>query len=257
MEPMMDKVIRAGTWNIHEGISAMGGIHLSTHTELISRLASADLDILALQEVPFEMDSESGLLRSISKQTNMHHVSVFPLSPSVFHQELRSGLALVSRSPHLAISRFLLPNPRLRSVRTGRKWMTWDKGMIIAKLRIHNVSLWACSVHGFPFHDFGRRADDDEFTLIWQALANAINQLSGSKIIVAGDFNTERRDLLTRLLKHRNIARAIDGTATHGNQSFDDILYDEGLARRSVSVMPSFSDHAFCQAEFSSPSDQP
>lgn len=253
----MDTVIRAGTWNIHEGIPARGGTGPATRAELISRLDAADLDILALQEVPFETGSESELVSSISKHTNMRHVSVFPLSPSIFHQGLRSGLALVSRSPHLAISRFLLPNPRLRSVRTGKKWMTWDKGMIIAKLRINNVSLWACSVHGFPFHDFGRRADDGEFTLIWQALANAINQLPGSKIIVAGDFNTEQRDLLTRLLKHRNIARAINGTATHGNQSVDDILYDEGLARRSVSVMPSFSDHAFCQAEFYSPADQP
>lgn len=252
---MMCAAIRAGTWNIHEGISADGN-STPLQTELISPLEITNLDILALQEVPFGAGNESEILSSIATQTDLRYISTFPLSPSAFHRGIRSGIALASRVPHLLYSRVLLPNPKLHSARPDRDWVSWDKGMIITKMKIDNVSLWVCAFHGFPFHDFGRRAEEREFKRIWRTVADAINQLADSKIIVAGDFNSERRDLLTKLLQRPNITSAVGGATTHGNRSVDDILFDEGLACRSLSVVSGFSDHAFCHAEFSSLPEQ-
>lgn len=245
----MTLLIRAGTWNIREGVPA-DGRHDSPHAELIDALRQADLDVLALQEVPFEGDNQSDLLGSIARKTDLRYVSGFPLSPSTFYPDKRSGVAIASRGPHTVISQVLLPNPRLRSNHTGRRWTSWDKGMITVRLEIGGLTLGMSSLHGYPFHEFGRRAEEQVFGRIWHELANVINQISDGVVVVAGDFNTERRDLITEPVVRHSLISSIDGITTHAGRSVDDILHDTHLARRRIQVLPNFSDHAFCRVEF-------
>jgi endonuclease/exonuclease/phosphatase family metal-dependent hydrolase len=123
--------------------------------------------------------------------------------------------------------------------------------MLLIELNIANLPFWVSSVHCYPFHKFGRKAEEEEFRPIWQALAAAINNIPDYRILVAGDFNTERRDLIVDMVKNHRLIPAIDGTATHRGRAVDDILHAQRLIRRSFSVTPGLSDHAFCQAEFS------
>ena len=218
-------------------------------------LVDAELDVLALQEVQFESDGNSSLLREISTRTKLKYVSGFPLSQSIFYPGYRSGIAVATRAPHCVKARIDLPNPNLSINRDRQRWTSWDKGLIITKIDFEGMPMWVSSVHCYPFHEFVRQADEKEFTPIWQALANSINGLPNARMIVAGDFNTERRDLLTRLLNHYCLVRAIDGIATHGTQSVDDILHDINLIRRNSKVVPTFSDHAFCLAELTARDD--
>lgn len=245
----MIAVLRAGTWNIHEGIPA-NGRHSDRPAHLVSVIARADLDVLALQEVPFGQDGRSAILEAITEQTKLSYASSFPLSPSSFSPGDRSGLALLSREPHTVSGRTLLPNPNLRSDRRGRPWVSWDKGMLAVSLIFAGDPMWAVSLHCYPFHHFGHKAEDEEFAPIWGALADVINRIPGDRVIVAGDFNTERRDLLMNLVKRHRLSPAIGNTATHHGLAVDDILHNENLIRRSSAVMPGPSDHAFCRAEF-------
>jgi hypothetical protein len=141
------------------------------------------------------------------------------------------------------------PLKRCTPRKNHQEWKTWDKGLITIKINLGRESIWATSVHCYPFHEFGRRADESEFAPIWSTLAQAINEIPGTAII-AGDFNTERRYLLTSLLDNADVASSFEGTATHAEKSVDDILHGINLFRRSSKVSVSFSDHAFCQADF-------
>jgi endonuclease/exonuclease/phosphatase family metal-dependent hydrolase len=245
----MTVTLRAGTWNIHEGVPSSGNDR-NWRADLVAVIAEADLDVLALQEVPFGQDGRSAILEMITGETKLRYASGFPLSPSSFSSRDRSGVALVSRAPHNVSDRAWLPNPNLRSKRRGRSWVSWDKGILIIELTLAGSPLWAGSVHCYPFHNFGRKAEEREFTPIWSALADAINRIPGNRMIVAGDFNTERLDLLTNLLGRRRLVPAIGSAATHHGLAVDDILHDSSLIRKSCAVTPTLSDHAFCQAEF-------
>lgn len=243
----MKHVIRAGTWNIHEGIPATDSDR-EAGDELITRLSESELDILALQEVPFDGAGNSPLLQMIADHSALQYVSGFPLSQATYHPGLRSGVAIASRLPHTIESRFLLPNPRLRSVRGGDIWISWDKGVIVVKIDFSGAPIFLGSVHCYPFHDFGRRASDREFTRIWRELANAVNQIPGP-IVLAGDFNTECRELLTQNLDRIDLISVFPGVDTHGGRSVDDILHDASIIRRDRKIIQNFSDHALCQAE--------
>jgi endonuclease/exonuclease/phosphatase family metal-dependent hydrolase len=245
----MTTVLRVGTWNINEGIPPEGSDR-DGYSSLTAIIARADLDVLALQEVPFDRDSRSAILGTIARQTKLRHASSFPLSPSILSPSNHSGVALVTKLPHSVSGRTRLPNPNLQSQQQDRSWVSWDKGMLAIELKLAGLSLCISSVHCYPFHKFGRRAEDQEFAPMWHALADAINHLPRGRMIVAGDFNTERRDLITGLVQRHHLVPAIEGVATHHGLAVDDILHDAYLIRQSFAVTPSPSDHAFCQAEF-------
>lgn len=245
----MTSAFRAATWNIHEGVAANES-NTDPGGELLTMLSEADVDVVALQEVPFDCSGESKVLEMIAARTQLRHVSGFTLSQSSFTPGQCAGVAVASRFPHSVEHRLLLPNPGLDVVRKQQHHKTWDKGLITVRIDFHREPLWATSLHCYPFHRFGRQAEEEEFAPIWLTLADAINTIPG-KAIVAGDFNTNRRYLLTGLLDHATLEPSFEGTPTHGDKSIDDILHDVRLVRRNSKVTPNFSDHAFCQADFS------
>jgi endonuclease/exonuclease/phosphatase family metal-dependent hydrolase len=245
----MTSTIRVATWNIHEGVP-VGEVGKDHVGEIIATIIDSDIDVVALQEVPFGRDGESAILRIISARTQLRYVSGFSLSKSFSDFRGLAGVAIASRMPHSVEGRRRLPNPGLYAVKQNQKWKTWDKGLITAKINLNQESLWVASVHCYPFHEFGRCADENEFTPIWSALAKAINEIPGT-IIIAGDFNTERRRLVTGLLERDRLVSSFAGTATHGERSVDDILHDVKLTLHNSTVSLNFSDHTFCQAVFS------
>lgn len=244
----MKHVIRVGTWNIHEGIPATDSDR-EAGDELIAQLSESALDILALQEVPFDRAGNSPFLQRIAARSELRHVSGFPLSQASHHPGFRSGVAIASRLPHTVENRLLLPNPRLRSVRGGEIWRSWDKGLIIAKIDFPEAPIRLASIHCYPFHDFGRRASDRKFERIWHELADAVSRIPGP-VILAGDFNTERRELITRNLNQIDLIPVFSGVDTHDGRSVDDILHDATMTHQSSKAIQNFSDHALCQAEF-------
>ena len=156
------------------------------------------------------------------------------------HGSPSSGLALVSRFPLESVTRTFFPNPCLRLDRLR----SFDKGVMTAAITVGGHSVSVAGVHLFPFHRFGRRAEEDDFTPIWDLLGNEIAKQAKGPVFVAGDLNTRRRDLIPPHIV------ALDPAVRTG---VDDILYGAGARLISVSTVPGFSDHPLCVAEFELP----
>lgn len=96
------------------------------------------------------------------------------------------------------------------------------------------------------FEDFGLYAEDREFMPAWRALVNAMSRISSGLLIVVGDLNTGRSDLINNLQKKQpNIDRA----ATYASFAVDGSLHDTCLTWRDFEATPSFCDRPFCHAQ--------
>src|SRR6266542_5423429 len=160
VDAAMRAVLRAGTWNIREGIPT-GGNGKNWHARLASIIAQADLDVLALQEVPFDRHGHSTILTTITEQTKLRYASGFSLSPSGFSSRNRSGIALASRVPHCVSNQMRLPNPDLRSDRPGVSWVSWDKVILLIAPTIAKQTFSLRSVHSYHVDTFDAKAEDE------------------------------------------------------------------------------------------------
>lgn len=240
----MKAAIRIGTWNMREGV-AVSGSRENGHGNVIAVLDRSELDVLALQEVDFTSEGRSAELEAIVENTDLKHACTYNLGPSSFHPARRSGLAVVSRAPHSAVARVAFPNPNLRYRTALGALSTWDKGMLVVRIKTGALPVWVASVHCYPFHKFARDARDSEFGNIWRSLADELNRLAVGPTVVSGDFNTKHLYVLTERLDRR-MKRAIDNVVRTG----DEILYGSELTMRKFAITETFSDHPLCSVEF-------
>jgi len=243
--------LRVATWNVHEGISVDGAMP-DDPSSFWTVLVDAEVDVAALQEVCFPAPGDLGDLALAAELAGMPHVVSFPLSASSFRKGELAGLALLSRYPFRDEQQVKLPNPELRDERNGTVVTSYDKGLLSAVLDRNGDSVRVVSLHAPPFHRFGRAPA--EFGSIWAALAKSIGPVDELPLLVVGDFNTSRRELLTEQVDGR-LYRAIGDQDTHCGKAADDILYTEAFELVSSKVIGTRSDHALCLAEFEPSSD--
>ncbi|MEW9549520.1 endonuclease/exonuclease/phosphatase family protein [Nonomuraea sp. NPDC050783] len=233
--------IRVGTWNVHEGVGAPGGIA----DECVRRVLEERIDLLALQEVPFPAGSRpSPLLRGLAERTPLRHLAHHVLSPAwLVEGPAFSGVAVASRFPIGATADADLPNPRLE--RDGLR--SFDKGGVTAFVEVAGRTVAMTSLHMLPFHRFGRRAEDRDFVHIWENLAKQLTPKDDEIPVIAGDFNTPRRDLLVARM-HVELASAIS-EPTHRGMALDDVVHAAAARRVSARTVATFSDHRLCVVE--------
>jgi endonuclease/exonuclease/phosphatase family metal-dependent hydrolase len=244
--------IRIATWNVQEGRDNGRDVTLAGNASALHAALEQvrGVDVLALQEVPFSDAGESRFLDELRTGSPLEHLYTETLSPSMFDAREHSGLAIVSTVPLAPVHFAALPNPEL-IYRWGADFKrTFDKGMIAATLNWHGMELTVGSLHSFPFHRFGRAANDPEFGEIWAVLARQIEELPYANLAVCGDFNTEVRDLVLRRLR-RPLARTFLGVLTSREFEFDDMLRSPALKLASQPrAVATFSDHKLCVADF-------
>lgn len=238
--------LRVATWNVHEGIPIDGAIP-GDPSAFWAALVDAAVDVIALQEVCFPATGELGDLALAAELARMPHVASFPLSGSSLREGELAGLALLSRYPFRDEKQEKLPNPRLRHERGGTVVTSHDKGLLSVVVDRNGSSVRVVSLHAPPFHRFGRAPQ--EFGPIWKALAGSIGRLDDLPLLVGGDFNTAHRELLTDQVDAR-LRQAFADQITHRGQATDDILYSDAFDLVSREVIDTWSDHAFCLAEF-------
>lgn len=247
----MTGVLRVGSWNAREGLPD----HCTTVAarpdalaRLVALLAEYGVDVLALQEIDFDPVGRSEVLEALQDSTPLGHVYAEPLSPSTYLPDHHAGLGIASRVPIVGHGLDLLPNPGLQIETDGRRMHSFEKGMIAGTVELGDLRVTVASVHAFPFRRFGRTPDEAAFAPIWQTLADELGKFDGDPLVVCGDFNTPRRDLLLDV-SERVLTRAIGDRPTHRGQPIDDILYSAELAPVAEPiVIPTCSDHELCLA---------
>jgi len=246
----MTHVLRIGTWNLHEAKPAEHGCGDAdeARVEIIDLLLRNKLDIVALQEVDFHEESRSRTLNAIKHATPLKYIAYSVLSESSFYPAARSGIAIASRFPLNNVVRRFLDNPDLIGEFEGTPIRMFDKGYVSAALTVAGNIISFVSLHAFPFHIFGRGADEATFKPIWSSLSADLVRLAAVPLIVCGDFNTSRRDLLSNN-GDLKFSRAITRQPTYRDESLDDMLFTSQFELADVKVMDNFSDHRFCFAE--------
>lgn len=229
---------------MQEGLGATRSIAESLHL----LLAKHDIDVVALQEVPFERRGFSSWLRALQVSSEWQFAATRTLSERHYSDVGFSGLATLSRV-RLREESFT----PFKVEDTGSVEKVFDKGVqtCILENEQHQVSkdhVSISNVHMFPFDRFGLSAHDPEFSNEWQTLIERITIESGPALL-CGDFNTEDRRLLIE--HYDSIESALKGTPTHEGKAFDDILFTRRwLTLEDAQCVVTNSDHDFCFAKF-------
>jgi endonuclease/exonuclease/phosphatase family metal-dependent hydrolase len=222
---------------------------------MVEVLREADLHIAALQELYIPPNGDLTELRSIAWNAGFPYVEVERLSPSAKRQGSGfMGVGLFSRHPLHDVSLTPLNNPGFAITRGGQDFSCHDKGMLSARIEYDGLSLWVASLHAVPFDFFEKRDDDEAHRHLWENMAEAVQSIGDGHMILAGDFNSERRELLTDKLAKRSeriFASAVGRVpTTDAGKAFDDILFSGPFKADRVRTEPTFSDHRLCIAEF-------
>jgi endonuclease/exonuclease/phosphatase family metal-dependent hydrolase len=243
--------LRVATWNVHEGFPVEDGVSgEQAKSQIISLLSDLDIDVLGLQEVDFDADARSGILDVITANTPLIHVAHNILSESSFIPAGRAGVAVASRFPLGNLRRMEFKNPDLAVQLDGKQIRTHDKGLLSATVALPDRLLSVVSLHAFPFHIFGHHASDGIFAPIWSRLSEELGRFECQPVVIFGDFNTNKRELVLESASHA-LERAIKDLPTYKDQSYDDILYSPDFSARSTRTIDNFSDHRLCVTELS------
>lgn len=252
MAAVTPSTLRVASWNLHEGLPAdEDGTSPSPDTshEVAALLRDNGVDLVGFQELDLDTNGESVTLRRVVEQTALRHTVVQRLSESSFFSGRFAGVALASRYPLTDVTRHLLPNPQLSVGSGGKVLRSHDKGLLAATVQAPGASFNAVSVHTLPFHFFRREADDHAFSGMWSALATSLQSLTGLPLVVCGDFNTEKRDLILAA-ESLHLDASMTGHKTYRDLGLDDILHSPHFTLACVEALANFSDHRLCVAEF-------
>lgn len=241
------------TWNVHSAVPVPAGER--DVDESLALLADLRPDLLALQEIEFAPSSGvvSPSSAEIFEASGLPFRELFPLSPSHANPGRRLGIALASRWPLRNAWMAKLPMPAVaRGTASAPTFEPHDKGLVVATVRTAHGDTVFGSVHVFPFHRFNSRAGDRRMAGVWDALAAAVDALpSHHPVLLAGDYNTEDRTLLTSRLSGRELASAAAGMPSRPTgQAFDDVLFSDAFTLLRCYARATFSDHHLVVAEF-------
>jgi hypothetical protein len=240
--------VRVATWNAREGVPVGAaepvgdGPSPGALTELVDLVHAQRIDVLALQGVDFAGPGRSAVLAALTGRTPLTEVRSLPLSDSSYFPGRLAGVAVASAYPMDHSVACLLPNPRLAVVRAGKQLTSHDKGLLSCVLDLGDRRVVVASLDMYPFGLFGRSADEQPFAEVWHELAYHLAALDLLPMVLAGAFQTPRRDLI---LQSRFKSTAQDGSGV-------DILHSAGLsAVTGPQVVPTSTGHPLYIADLS------
>ncbi|MEV0154469.1 endonuclease/exonuclease/phosphatase family protein [Micromonospora sp. NPDC050686] len=234
--------LRVATWNIREASSAAS----DESFDAWKFVQDLDLDILALQEVPFDEDGNSAVLSSMSTRTGLRFASVVPLHPAGFGGAA-SGLATLARYPQSEpTSRFLDPEGEAIVV-AGRREGVHKKAIQRVKCQTRFGTVVLVNLHLFPFRRMRAEASSERFDSLWLTVQAELEASKDVPTVVFGDFNTPIRELA--MSPGAGYVRVVGDQVTHEGFASDDILISRHFRVRRVELLDNPSDHLLCFAE--------
>ena len=252
---MSSQTVKAATWNIGGGI--LGGSHqrdqLPTLDYYASILDKYSPDLVCLQEAHDYSGRAEGQTEYLARRCDYPYAVSFPVSESHLIPDERLALGILSRFPVHSPKYQQFPNPGLSAIQpNGDRWDMVDKGYVRAVIELGGSTIGLINAHCFPFHYFGASAAEPRFAGIWEMLMRDMRGLlAGAGALVAGDLNHEPvEELLPGVIDPGPYRNAFENTPTtpRGGQQ-DYILYNHGSRLVTAAVIPTESDHAYCQVE--------
>jgi exonuclease III len=239
--------LRIATWNIcgrrvnnSPEVAPAGAVEEVIHRERP--------DILCLQEVHFyEGEPEVQLLKELSS-AGLDNFIGLPLSRSHLDESARLGVGIASAWPLSGKYAFWLSNPGLQASVDGEWWDMHDKGMIGCRVKTSQIpSIQVFSLHLFPFHAFRIEGEEEYVAEMWSEFWKYADSLIGEDpVILAGDFNQEKRELSAERWSMKKWYFSAEGcvTTTWGLPA-DDVVVSFQPRQVAVRLVPTFSDHYF------------
>ncbi|MBM0278433.1 endonuclease/exonuclease/phosphatase family protein [Micromonospora tarensis] len=234
--------LRVATWNIREASAAASNEPFDPW-EFVQEL---NLDILALQEVPFDDGRSSKVLSAMRSLVGLRSASALPLHPSGFGASM-SGLATLSRHPQSEPSnRFFDPEGQAIVV-DGRLENVHHKALSQVTCLTQLGSVVLFNLHLFPFQRMGLPASHERFESVWRIVRGQLDASRDLPTVVLGDFNTPIRELA--MAPDAGYSRVVGDRVTHEGFASDDILISRHFQTRRVELLENPSDHLLCFAE--------
>lgn len=244
--------LRLATWNLREGRPA-GSLSDDLSSKAIGQVVrlvnSMQVDAIALQEVDLHGHlPASRILEALSTETDLGNTASMRLSRSSFEAGDSMGIAVATRFPIESAKKYFLPNPELPVTWGDQTASSFDKGAISCVMKTAGSHIRFISVHIFPFHRFGRTAQDADMAGVWKTVSAFIEE-SQQPVVVAGDFNTNRRDLIPEVAGG-TMCSAVGLLPTHNGSATDDIIFSQHFEQMGrPRVVDNFSDHMLCVAD--------
>jgi endonuclease/exonuclease/phosphatase family metal-dependent hydrolase len=254
MNNVDEMLFKFATWNIGGGIleeSHQRGTHPSLDYHL-SVLKEHNPDVICLQEAHSYRDGKEDQLEYLARLSGYPYVASFPISESHLEEDAYLTLGILSRFPVAEAKYKQFPNPGLSKIQPDNtRWRIYDKGYVQAIVTMGGRALGLVNAHCFPLHYFDASPTEPRFAGMWEMLtADLTTMRQKTPTLVGIDLNYEPiQDLLIRLLLPGLFINAIESTPTipRGIQQ-DYILYDHAMQLCATTVMPTRSDHSYCQA---------
>jgi hypothetical protein len=208
--------------------------------------------VVCLQEAHSFEDGESQT-DYLARNCGYPYAASFTVSRSHLATAAFLTLGILSRFPIETGQYRQFPNPGLTSRGPdGSHWELLDKGYARAVIDIRGQRFGVLNAHCFPLHYFSAVATESRFHGLWQMLAEDLLELRQQIPAIAGmDLNyAPVQDLLAELLRSDRYVNAFAETSTtrKGVQQ-DYILYDQRVELLETTVLPTESDHSYCQVK--------
>lgn len=258
---------RIGTWNISEGIQAIwnlrdglkeGETYKETDLilEITQKINQLDLDILCFQEFPVEIDGRELLKEKIYHETDLKNSVMLGTAPSFLFKGGNVGVSIFSKYPIIYEEKLLFNNPNFSRIsKDGKKYVSFDKGIVLAKIQLPHDEVTIITGHAIAFRPFDKTSDD--FPESYKPLEELIcNNNINNKLIVCGDFNsTHLYDLIPNI--HGKVNDIVEGITIIDERKEDEIIgiksdyimITPNISANKVEKILNLSDHYLCVAD--------
>ena len=249
---MTARQLTVATWNIGGGI--LGASHQRTAVPSLSHhvcvLTTHQPDVICLQEA-HEFGDRSGQTQELAARAGFAHAVWYPVSPSHLVDGAQLALGVLSRFPLRGFTFRSLPAPRLEATGPGGEpWVLHDKGYLVGRIQLPDGDVSLVNGHFFPLHRFGVSPADPQFTPLCRQFTLDLLALSAAGPTLAGiDLNhSSPGEVLGEALLPGRLTNAIADTPTTPDGSQRDYLLHDDLTRvLGTHVVPTRSDHFYCQ----------
>jgi endonuclease/exonuclease/phosphatase family metal-dependent hydrolase len=250
--------LKIGTWNILGRRLRWGDQKPAEPGRVKCTLAKHSLDVLSLQEVHFYDEQPDQQLLDELSEVGLSHFTGQPLSDSHLDAAAQLGVGVASRYPLSSADTIKLTRPDLRASVRGQLWVLHDKGMVGCALEVGgDRRVWICSLHLFPFFEFGVSEDDNQVEQMWKEFWGHADRLADrGDLVLAGDFNHQNREQAAGRWSSRQWRFCFNTAPTTSNgHALDEIALSWSPPAPHAILVQTFSDHHLAIADVELRSD--